>query len=76
MEKRVGYVGPFCDNNFGDFGMLVNDVYDIGVSDIVIFSYNEKVTENIVSAYLADIGNVKLCNVKINKKERVQTGKH
>lgn len=75
-KKRVGYVGPFCDNNFGDFGMLVNDVYDIGASDIVIFSYNEKVTENIISVYLADIDNVKLCNVKLNKTERIQTGKH
>ena len=75
-KNRVGYVGPFCDNNFGDFGMLVNDVYDIGASDILLFSYNEKVTNNIIATYLADIEHVKLCNVKIRKKEIIQTGKH
>ena len=39
--------------------MLVNDIYDIGVSDIILFSYNEKVTENIIATYLADIDSVK-----------------
>ena len=75
-EISVGYVGPFCDNNFGDYGMLVNDIYDIDVSDIVIFSYNAVFINNIVEKYLSHLNTVKVCQIDFCQNRDVQTGKY
>ncbi|SET11395.1 polysaccharide pyruvyl transferase family protein [Prevotella sp. kh1p2] len=50
----IGYVGPFGDTNFGDYAMLVNDVYDIDEKDIKLFTYNQEVTEDISYRYFKD----------------------
>ena len=41
---RVGFVGPFGDSNLGDYGMLINNIYDINVKDVSIFTYNVPLT--------------------------------
>lgn len=73
--KKIGFVGPFCDNNFGDFGMLVNDVYDCQVYNIVIFSYDRNVMKSIIDMYFAQEYQVKECFVDILEDTDLQTGK-
>lgn len=59
---RLGYVGPFGDSNFGDYAMLVNNLYDIGEKEIVLFTYNKNLFFNISKAYLQDY-HVSICEV-------------
>ena len=75
-EISVGYVGPFCDNNFGDYGMLVNDIYDIGISNILIFSYNNTFVNNLYNRYLSFLDKVKICQVDVAAKNFIPTGKY
>lgn len=73
--KKIGFVGPFCDNNFGDFGMLVNDVYDFCVDDIVLFSYNRNIIKSIVDKYFIGAYQVQECYIDIPDNMAIQTGK-
>ena len=38
---KIAVTGPFTDINFGDYGMLVNNVYDLDARNLLLFSYNE-----------------------------------
>ncbi|NMB50833.1 hypothetical protein MBBA_2450 [Methanoculleus bourgensis] len=61
---RVGFVGPFGDSNFGDYGMLINNIYDIKAKDITIFSYNIPLISKLAQKYLNNY-NLSLCEVNI-----------
>lgn len=37
---NVGFVGPFGSANLGDYGILINDIFDFGCEHITVFSYN------------------------------------
>lgn len=41
-SKRIAVTGPFTDVNFGDYAMLVNNAYDLKVSDLLLFSYDQQ----------------------------------
>lgn len=75
MKGKVGYVGPFCDNNFGDFGMLINDIYDFDIKDIVLFTWNPQITQDIKKKYLTKEFRVQDVFIHIPEVERIQTGK-
>lgn len=64
----IGYTGPFGDSNFGDYAMLVNDMYDINCKDAVIFTYDPSLLDNISKMYFADF-NVKIQSVEIADKD-------
>lgn len=58
---KIGFTGPFCDNNFGDYAMLINNIMDIdnaygdSVEEYVVFCYNISFIDAVVSHYLPDI---------------------
>lgn len=51
---KLGYIGPFGDSNFGDYAMLINDILDIGIKDIVIFTYDIDNTRSVCEMYLKE----------------------
>jgi len=57
---KIGYCGPFCDTNFGDYAMLINDIYEIDESDVVLFSVSFENIDIILERYLKEY-NVKKC---------------
>ena len=70
----VGFVGPFGDSNFGDYAMLVNDIYDINKKNIMIFSYNTDFIADISNFYLNDC-NLEIVQVDTFKIPLIATGK-
>lgn len=66
---RIAITGPISDRNLGDYGMLLNNLYDLG-SDIkyTIFTYNKSFLETAVKLYLSDF-DIKIVEVKFDKFE-------
>lgn len=62
---KLGFVGPFSDTNFGDWAMLLNDIFDINVKDIVLFTYDKNL-ESKIGNYLKNF-NVEYCYVSTVK---------
>ncbi|MCM1288214.1 MAG: polysaccharide pyruvyl transferase family protein [Clostridium sp.] len=62
---RVGFVGPFGDTNFGDYAMLVNNMYYIRPTESVVFTYSLEGMKTICKRYLSDF-NVKTVLIKNN----------
>ncbi len=54
MNKKIGFTGPFADVNFGDYAMLVNNVFDIDIKDITLFSYDTEFLQTIKKDYFYD----------------------
>lgn len=52
--QKIAFTGPFGDTNFGDYGMLVNNIYDIGCENIVLFTHDKNFSKVIQEAYLED----------------------
>lgn len=53
---KVGFTGPFADSNFGDYGMLVNNLYALGsVEHVTIYSYDDVAVSNIWAEYLPEV---------------------
>jgi len=53
-DLKMGFVGAFGDANFGDYAMLVNDICAIHAKENYIFTYNEKLSKQLETAYLRD----------------------
>lgn len=67
LEKRkIGFTGPFADVNFGDYAMVVNNIYDLGIKDVVLFSYDSLFLNTIKKDYLEDF-NIKIVDVKFRE---------
>ncbi|MET3861671.1 hypothetical protein ABIE38_002607 [Dietzia sp. 2505] len=50
---KLGFTGPFADANFGDYGMLVNNLYAIPEVEIVaLYSYDTNVVSKVWQEYL------------------------
>lgn len=70
---KVGFVGPFGDSNLGDYGMLINNIYDINVKDISVFTYNIPLISKLALKYLKDY-NLDLCEVNlVSEKDSQET---
>ena len=61
---KVGYCGPFCDTNFGDYAMLINDIYDIDEKEVTVFSVFFERIDFILSRYLKEY-KVKKCQIDV-----------
>lgn len=48
----LGMIGAFGDANFGDYAMLVNNIYTIRPDETIVFTYNETLMENLLKTYL------------------------
>ena len=61
---NIGFVGPYGSANLGDYGILINDIFDIDCNHITVFSYNflwPKVQlEEYCKDYVVDYCHVKL----------------
>ncbi|QEE16061.1 polysaccharide pyruvyl transferase family protein [Promethearchaeum syntrophicum] len=50
---RIGITGPIADGNLGDYGMLVNNIYEMGINnEYLIYSYNPKISQWVNKEYL------------------------
>ena len=68
LEKRkIGFTGPFADVNFGDYAMVVNNIYDLEINDIDLFSYDSPFLNTIKKDYLSDF-NINIVDVKFKDK--------
>lgn len=63
---NVGFVGPFGSANLGDYGILINDIYDLYCSHITVFSYNYNWPKVQLNAYCTDI-QVDYCVVQVKE---------
>ncbi|SFE55461.1 polysaccharide pyruvyl transferase family protein [Alteribacillus iranensis] len=63
-SKRIAITGPFADVNFGDYAMLINNIYDLDIKDITLFSYDNDFLRTIREDYLNDY-NVNIVEVKL-----------
>lgn len=52
---RVGFTGPYADVNFGDYAMLVNNIADLGVDELTVFSYDDGFLRRLMSDYCPDL---------------------
>lgn len=52
---RVAFTGPYADVNFGDYAMLVNNVADLGVDDLTVFSYDDGFLRRLMADYCPDL---------------------
>lgn len=39
---KIGFSGPYCTANFGDWAMLVNNMYDLDDHEYTIFTYSSQ----------------------------------
>ena len=62
---KVGFTGPFGDANFGDYAMLVNNIYDMDEKNIIVFSYNKELMQLLNNGYLKTY-NIEECIVDID----------
>jgi len=53
-DGKIAFSGPFGDINFGDYGMVVNNIFDFDVKNIVLFTYNIEFSNFIKGEYLND----------------------
>lgn len=48
----IGFTGPYSDVNFGDYAMLVNNLYALDDRDCVVFAYDRDFLMNVRDTYL------------------------
>lgn len=70
--KKIAFTGPFADVNFGDYAMIVNNIYDLGAKEVVLFSYDsvflDKIKKDYLENYSIEIKDV-ILEPNFNKKE-------
>lgn len=62
----IGFTGPYSDVNFGDYAMLVNNVYTIGIEDVTLFVYDRPFLEKISHRYFSE-HRVKMVEVRMTR---------
>jgi len=63
---NIGFVGPFGSANLGDYGILVNDIFDLNCRKATIFSYNFNWPKVQLDEYCSDI-QYDYCVVKVKE---------
>lgn len=51
----IGFTGPYSDINFGDYAMLVNNLYELGASQARVFVYDQEFFSRIQQHYLSEM---------------------
>lgn len=67
-QKRYAFTGPFADINFGDYAMLINNIYDLNINECTIFSYDTHFSKSIKEDYLDSI-DINILEVNLIEKE-------
>ncbi|NVC92202.1 polysaccharide pyruvyl transferase family protein [Vibrio natriegens] len=50
---KIAITGPLADRNLGDYGMFINNLYDISPkNEFVVFSYNSSFVDQLKTDYL------------------------
>lgn len=62
---KIGFVGPYCTANFGDWAMLVNNIYDLGNHEYTIFTYSSQFPHDVIHYYFKN-EQITMCEVKID----------
>lgn len=66
---KIGFTGPYCTANFGDWAMLVNNLVDFGLdNEYIVFTYSSSFPHNVIEYYFKD-KNVTLIEVKTKEDE-------
>lgn len=68
IQKKYAFTGPFADINFGDYAMLINNIYDLNINECTIFSYDTNFSKSIKEDYL-DSMNINILEVGLIEKE-------
>lgn len=71
-SKRIAFTGPFADVNFGDYAMLVNNIYDLNIKRVTLFSYDNDFLSKIKNDYLSDY-ETDIIAVKLNEKPNFES---
>ena len=66
--KKIGFIGPFSDSNYGDYAMFINNVLTIDEKNITVFTYQKEIVDKIVRHYLGDY-TITLVEVHLNEEE-------
>ncbi|QSX05295.1 polysaccharide pyruvyl transferase family protein [Sedimentibacter sp. zth1] len=67
---RIGITGPISEINFGDYAMFINNIYDIDIKNITVFSYNKGFSEIILKDYCEGY-DVKTVEVKLYASNKI-----
>lgn len=62
---KIGFSGPYCTANFGDWAMLVNNMYDLGDHEYTIFTYSSQFPHDVINYYFKD-RKIHMCEVKVD----------
>lgn len=61
---KIAVTGPFTDINFGDYAMLVNNAYDLGANNLLLFSYDKSFLGALEKDYFQNF-NIKIAETVI-----------
>lgn len=64
--EKIAITGPFADVNFGDYAMLVNNIYDLDVKEVTLFSYDSDFLNVIKEDYFFNY-KINIVDVNINE---------
>ncbi len=67
---RIGITGPISEINFGDYAMFINNIYDIDIKNITVFSYNKGFSEIILKDYCEGY-DIKAVEVKLYESNKI-----
>lgn len=68
---KIAITGPLADKNLGDYGMFINNLYDMSKENkYVVFSYNGSFVQNLKSDFLQDY-DVNFIDVKLAEKVKL-----
>jgi polysaccharide pyruvyl transferase WcaK-like protein len=68
---KIAITGPLADRNLGDYGMFVNNIYDLGVNHkYTVFSYDSSFVNSLKKDFLSEF-DIAFKDVEITPKLRV-----
>ena len=71
---KIGFTGPYATANFGDWAMLVNNIFDFGIdNEFVVFTYSYDFPHNVIKHYFSD-NKVSLVTVLADDSEQCAEG--
>ena len=52
---KIAITGPLADKNLGDYGMFINNIYDLGMNHkYTVFSYNSDFINSLKADFLSE----------------------
>ncbi len=67
---KIAITGPLADRNLGDYGMFINNLYDISPkNEFVVFSYNSSFVDQLKNDYLKEFS-IDFVDVELSEKKK------